>query len=48
MSPLANAISSNQLPVVELLLKQEDQLNSDGALMHIARTNDKDIYQLLI
>ncbi|KAJ5121116.1 uncharacterized protein N7515_009077 [Penicillium bovifimosum] len=47
-SPLANAIFTNQRPVVELLLKQGERLNSDGALMHIARKNDKDLYQLLI
>lgn len=47
-SPLANAIFTNQRPVVELLLKQGERLSSDGALMHIARKNDKDLYQLLI
>ncbi|KAJ5534164.1 hypothetical protein N7527_000418 [Penicillium freii] len=47
-SPLANAIFTNQRPVVELLLKQGERLSSDGALMHIARKNDKDLYQLWI
>lgn len=47
-SPLANVIFTNQRPVVELLLKQGERLHSDGALMHIARKNDKDLYQLLI
>jgi ankyrin repeat protein len=47
-SPLANAIFTHQRPVLELLPKQGERLHSDGALMHIARKNDKDLYQLLI
>lgn len=46
-SPLANAIFTNQRPVVELL-KQGERLHFDGALMQIARKNDKSLDELLI